>query len=165
MIRPAEERDVSSLMAIYNYEVLNGLATFDTRVKTYDERLSWFNAHSGKYRLSVYEEGGAVLGYASLSPYNERGAFSHTAEISVYVERNSRGKGIGKALMAEILSEAERDGEFSVVISQITAGNTVSRNLHAALGFKYAGTLDGVGFKFGKRLSLEIYEYFIRQTS
>lgn len=165
MIRLAEERDVESLMEIYNYEVLNGVSTFDTEVKTYDERLCWFKAHADKYRLIVSEENGKTLGYASLSPYNLRGAFYPTAEISVYVDKNCRGRGVGKALMRRMLSIAKEEKSFSTILAQITSENAVSKRLHEELGFKYVGTLNDVGFKFNRFLSLDIYEYSLKNES
>lgn len=164
MMRAAVREDIPALMDIYNFEVLNGVATFDTDEKTYEERLAWFNLHVGKYRLIVFEEDKVIKGYASLSPYHPRRAFDCTAEISVYVGKDFRNSGVGKALMKEILSLAERDGEFISIISQIESSNAVSERLHKELGFKYAGTLKDAGFKFGKRLSLDIYQYFIGEN-
>lgn len=161
MIRLAAKGDIPALTEIYNYEVLNGVATFDMDEKSFEDRLAWFNLHVGKYRLIVFEEEGIIKGYASLSPYHPRKAFGCTAEISVYVGNNFRGLGIGKALMRELLSLAEKDNAFISIISQIESSNVVSEKLHAEFGFKYVGTIKDAGVKFGKRLSLDIYQYFI----
>jgi len=163
MIRLARSGDIPALAEIYNYEVLNGVATFDVEARSYSDRLAWFNAHQGKYRLLVYDEG-VIKGYASLSRYHDRKAFDCTAEISVYVGKDFRGKGIGKALAKEVLFLAEKDKAFVSVVSQIEASNAVSRRLHEELGFKYVGTLKDAGIKFGKRLSLDIYQYFIGEN-
>jgi len=149
-------------MEIYNYEVLNGVATFDTEVKTYSDRLDWFNAHSGKYRLIVSEEKDSVQGYASLSPYHQRKAFFPTAEISVYVDKDCRGRGVGKALMRAILSIAKEEKSFAAIVAQIASENAVSKRMHEEFGFKYVGTLSDVGVKFGRFLSLDIYEYSLK---
>lgn len=162
MIRLAEEGDVKSLMEIYNYEVLNGTSTFDTEAKTYSERLKWFSAHTGKYRLIVSEENGIALGYASLSQYHPRKAFFPTAEISVYVNKNCRGRGVGKELMRGILSVAKKEKSFATIVAQITSENAVSKRLHEEFGFKYVGTINDVGFKFNRFLSLDIYEYSLK---
>lgn len=158
MIRRAEQSDLKQIGEIYNYEILNGTSTFDTETKDEKYFLEWFKAHEGKYRIIVYEKDKVILGYASLSVYNARGAFSATSEISVYVKKNSRGKGIGTALMSEILREAKNENSFSAIISQITGDNIVSRLLHETFGFQFVGRLKKVGFKFGKPLDLDIYQ-------
>lgn len=164
MIRLAVRDDIPALADIYNYEVLNGVATFDTDEKSYEDRLAWFNLHVGKYRLIVSEEGGIIKGYASLSPYHPRKAFCCTAEISVYVGKGYRGKGVGKALLKEILSLAEKDDAFISIVSQIESSNEISGRLHKELGFKYVGTIKDAGVKFKRRLSLDIYQYFIGEN-
>lgn len=162
MIRLAREEDIPALTEIYNYEILNGVATFDVEKKTYEDRLSWFKAHGGKYRLIVSEENGVVEGYASLSPYHPRKAFECTAEISVYIGKEYRGRGIGKALAKEIMFAAEKEKNFVSIVSQIESSNAVSKRLHEELGFEYVGTLKDAGIKFGKRLSLDIYQYMLQ---
>ena len=54
LVRDAIEKDVDSINHIYNYEVLNGVATFDTEPKTYEERLEWLNHHSPKYLRPIF---------------------------------------------------------------------------------------------------------------
>ena len=55
-IRTAEIKDLPALLEIYNYEVLNGTATFDTEPKTLAQREEWFYAHNvDNYPLIVAE--------------------------------------------------------------------------------------------------------------
>lgn len=46
MIRTAEPGDLKRLLEIYNYEVENGVATFDLHPRTMEERMKWFRAHN-----------------------------------------------------------------------------------------------------------------------
>ena len=46
LIRTAELSDLPALLAIYNDEVKNGVATFDTEPQTMEERRAWFDAHN-----------------------------------------------------------------------------------------------------------------------
>ena len=46
IIRTAQEADMPYLLDIYNYEVLNGVATFDLHPKTMEERMEWFRVHN-----------------------------------------------------------------------------------------------------------------------
>lgn len=96
MIRKAELKDIPAVMDIYNDAILHTTATFDTEIKDYEDRLAWFQAHTGQYVIFVYEEAGTVAGYASLSRYRERKAFDSAVEISIYIHAGYRGRGIGR---------------------------------------------------------------------
>ena len=100
IIRKARQEDLPSLLAIYNYEIEHGTATFDLNPKTLEERQKWFDLHSGgKYLLLTAEEDGRAVGYASLSPYREWEEYAQTVELSIYVDAAHRRKGIGDQLM------------------------------------------------------------------
>lgn len=162
IIRKAEIKDIEELLAIYNYEVVNGTATFDTRERTLDEWKEWFSLHNvGNHPLIVCEDNGKVLGYASLSRYREKDAYDATVELSVYVAPQSRGMGIGTRLMNEILDMAKKDESIHCVVSVITGGNEKSVRLHEKLGFTYSGTIHECGVKFGEYVSIVNYEMLV----
>ena len=103
-IRQAEERDLAEMLAIYNYEVVNGVATFDMQPRTLEERRVWFEEHNvANHPLIVAEEDGRVAGYASLSSYRPKEAYASTVELSIYIGEEYRGRGIATILMKEIL--------------------------------------------------------------
>lgn len=158
MIRRAETKDIPVLMEIYNEAILHTTATFDTERKDEKDRTAWFLEHTGRYMIFVYEEAGAVMGYASLSRYRDRKAFDPAAEISVYIHEKYRGRGIGGKLMEETLRFAEGCREIGTVISLITSDNEVSIHLHEKFGFSYCGQIKNAGTKFGKTLSLNAYQ-------
>lgn len=95
-IRPARERDIPELLAIYNYEVEHGVATLDLNPRTLDEWKEWFSAHqTDSHFILAGEENGAAIGYASLSEYRQKEAYASTAELSVYISPDFRRKGAG----------------------------------------------------------------------
>lgn len=158
IIRKAVPADLQELMEIYNYEVLNGVATFDIEPKDLGNRKEWFEAHgSAKYPLIVAETEGEIAGYASLSKYRERAAFDTTVELSVYISKDYRGQGIATKLMEHILELARREESTHNVVSVITAGNEISAKLHKTFGFDFCGMIPEVGMKFGKYLGVEHY--------
>lgn len=158
IIRNAEERDLPELLTIYNYEVLNGVATLDLHEKTLQDRQKWFQAHTGSHRIIVAEIDGKAVGYASLSPYREKEAYKSTVELSIYVDVDFRQRGIAKALMGEILEIARNDKSLHTVVSVITSGNEASEKLHKDFGFTYCGTLREVGFKHGAYRDIDNFE-------
>lgn len=158
MIRKAEQRDIPALMEIYNDAILHTTATFDTEIKDEKDRQAWFFEHTGRYRILVYEEAGAVVGYASLSRYRDRKAFDPAVEISIYIHKGYRGRGIGRRLMEKTLDYAADRADIETVISLITSENETSIHLHESFGFSYCGQIRNAGIKFGRKLSLNAYQ-------
>ena len=54
-IRKADINDVEKMLEIYNYEVVNGVATLDIKPKTLEEWTVWFNKHSNNHPIIVAE--------------------------------------------------------------------------------------------------------------
>lgn len=161
IIRKANVNDIERILEIYNYEVLNGVATFDLVPKTFAEWTDWFNIHNiGNHTIIVAEED-KVAGYASLSSYREKEAFSSTVELSIYVDSKYRNRGIATKLMEEILAFAKNDSSIHMVISVITGGNETSKKLHEKFGFEFCGTIREAGYKFGKFQDIENYELIV----
>lgn len=159
VIRMAKKEDAGHLLAIYNYEVENGVATFDLEPKSLDEWMDWFHRHNiDNHPLLVAEVDGVIAGYASLSSYRDKEAFRSTVELSVYVSAQYRHKGVATALMQTILEKAKQDSNTHLVVSVITSGNEVSTRLHKRFGFTYCGTIHEAGLKFGKYWGIDNYE-------
>jgi phosphinothricin acetyltransferase len=157
-IRPATSGDAEAIRAIYNVEVLDSTNTFDMVPRTGDQQEAWLHEHRGVHpavvateEASVTEglvgaEGEIVLGFGSLSSFRERSGYAATAENSVYVDRAHRGKGVGRALLGELLSLASAHG-FHSVIARIAGHNETSIGLHRAAGFELVGVEREVGRK------------------
>ena len=159
VIRTAEYRDLAAMLAIYNYEVKNGTATFDVAPREGQAAEAWFTSHNvGNHPLLVAEKDGEVLGYASLSPYRDFDAYLQTVELSVYIAPAHRGRGVASALMDAILRLARENADTHTVVSVIAGGNAASVRLHEKFGFTYSGTLHEVGLKFGRYLDIVNYE-------
>jgi len=157
MIRPATEKDVTAITEIYNDAILNSTATFDTELKTVEDRLHWLNNHDAMHPVIVAESDGKVLGWASLSRWSERAAYDTTAEVSLYVHKDYRNQGIGKRLLEMLTLEGKTVGLHSL-IARITEGNEKSFYLHELFGFEDVGTLKEIGKKFGNYLDVRIMQ-------
>lgn len=156
-IRKADIEDILQIRDIYNIEILEGIATFDTEPKTVEQMEKWFNEHDTKHPILVVEIEKEIVGFSSLSRYSTRCAYSDTVEISLYVLKEHQGKGIGKNLIAGILKEGEKVG-LQAVLARITEGNEISVKLHESFGFFHVGVLKKVGKKFGKTLDVYLME-------
>ncbi len=155
--RSATLKDLKDITEIYNYAILNTVATFDIEPKTFQEQIKWFNEHGSKNPIIVAEIDKEIVGFASLSKYSARYAYSDTAEISIYIKEKDQGRGIGKKLIKEIVSAGEKAG-LHAIISRIADRNKISIHLHNIVGFNYIGIYKEVGYKFGKRLDVYLME-------
>lgn len=158
-IRLAERADAEAIRTIYNVEVLESTNTFDMVPRTRAEQEAWILEHRGVHPAVVAVEtsdaatgrpsgahGETVLGFGSLSPFRERSGYSGTAENSVYVDRAERGRGVGRALLAELIELASAHG-FHSLIARIAGHNETSIGLHTAAGFELVGVEREVGRK------------------
>ena len=162
VIRPITQDDIVSCLDIYNYEVVNGVATLDLEPRTLEEWHEWYNAHRDEHHpIIVGTIDDVVVGYASLSPYRLKDAFKSTVELSIYIHQDYRGQGVATQLMERILAMAKADRMLHNVISVITAGNEGSTKLHNRFGFTYCGLTPEVGFKHGKYQDTETYALLV----
>lgn len=158
IIRAASEADLPGIFAIYDHEVLHGTATFDTQPKTPLERVEWFRSDgNGRYPILVADDGGAVAGWTRLYPWSNRCAYERAAENAVYVDPGQRGKGVGRALLGELLRVSPERG-VRLIIARVVEGNAASLALHEALGFQTIGIMRRCGEKFGRLLDVRLMD-------
>ena len=140
-----ETSDWPAVKSVYEQGIATKLATFETSAP---EWVDWDGAYLGGHRL-VAEQGGQVVGWAALLPTSRRACYAGVVENSVYVAENSRGQGIGRALLERLLESADRAG-FWTVQASVFADNAASIEFHKRCGFRVVGTrvriaqLDGV---------------------
>ena len=151
VVRDSRPGDVVAIHAIYADHVLHGLASFEETPPDIGEMAQRRGAvlDRGLPHL-VAEVDGTVSGYAYASHYRARSAYRFALENSVYIEAGRIGRGIGRALMGELIPRCERLGYRQMVAVIGDSANAGSIGLHAAFGFERVGLLPAVGFKFGR---------------
>ncbi|MBI1942905.1 MAG: N-acetyltransferase [Betaproteobacteria bacterium] len=151
LVRPAAAQDLAAIQSIYAHHVLHGLASFEEQPPTTDEMRRRFESvtRRGLPYLAA-EEAGEVLGYGYCAPYRDRSAYRYSLEDSVYIRDGHQGKGIGKALLAELIRICEGLNYRQIVAVIGDSANLPSIALHAGLGFVRAGNLRSTGYKFGR---------------
>jgi L-amino acid N-acyltransferase YncA len=107
---------------------------------------SWEKFDAGHLRHSrlVARDGTGVLGWAALSPVSSRRVYAGVAEVSIYVADDSRGRGIGRALLEELIRQSEKHGMWTLQAG-IFPENVASIRLHKALGFREVGRRERMG--------------------
>jgi L-amino acid N-acyltransferase len=153
-VRLATGVDAEPIRAIYNREVAESTNTFDLVPRSAQDQAEWLRAHEGAHPavVAVGPDGG-VVGFGSISPFKERPAYATTVENSVFVHVDHRGRGVGKAILAELVRLATSHG-FHAMIARIVGGNEASIRTHAACGFELVGVEREVGRKFGRWLDV-----------
>jgi L-amino acid N-acyltransferase YncA len=145
--RDAAAADASAIARIYNEGIDDRVATFETRHRTADDVVRWFDARHPA--VVVEEDDGEVIAFAATSTYRPRDCYAGIAEFSVYALRAARGRGAGRMAM-EALFAAARAAGFWKLVSRVFVENVASRGLLRVLGFREVGVyerhgqLDGV---------------------
>lgn len=162
-IRDADETDMQAVQAIYTHHVLYGLATFEEEPPTANElnaRREGVIASGLPYLVAECE--GRILGYCYATAYRPRPAYRYTIEDSVYVAEGYGGRGIGGALLGELIERCET-GTWRQMLAVVGhSGNAGSIALHRRLGFETVGTLRSVGFKLGRWVDTVLMQRSLR---
>ncbi len=157
--RDADERDMPAVQRIYAHYALHSLATFEETAPALAEMLSRRNAslEAGLPYL-VAEAEGRIVGFAYAAPYRARPAYRFTVEDSVYVAVGFGGRGVGSALLSELIGRCEGGPWRQMVAVVGDSANVGSIRLHRRFGFELAGVLKSVGFKSGRWVDTPILQ-------
>jgi L-amino acid N-acyltransferase YncA len=159
VVRSASLVDLAQVERIYRHYVDESVVTFDEAPPDRDEwvrRLQLSTAQGLPFLVA--ESCGRVLGYAVAARWRTRPAYRHTIEESVYVAPSAVGRGVGHALLDELLRRCARANVREVVAVIVdtggtgNAGDTASVAVHRRCGFVEVGRLARVGHKHGRWL-------------
>jgi len=159
-IRLAQPHDLQTINDIYNHYVQTSLCTYQENDSVMAERLEWFSHHNQQLPVTVAELDGKVLGWGSLSWYRERSGYRFTVEDSVYVHHDHFGKGIGTALLKDLIERARLNG-YKTIIGGCDSLQTASIILHEKMGFTRVAHFKEVGFKFDQWLDVIFMQYML----
>lgn len=135
------EADWPAVARIYTAGIEGGNATFEPSAPSFEE---WRDGHVEDPCLIAREASGELLGWAALSLYSPRAVYRGVAEISIYVDPRHARRGVGRALLDELIERSERAG-FWTLIAGIFPENGASIALHEACGFRRVGTYERIG--------------------
>ncbi len=159
IIRPSQSSDIAQITAIYTHHVLHGSGTFEIEPPSELEMAQRRDDVLGKgLPYLVAAEGEKVLGYAYCNWFKPRPAYRFSAEDSIYLAPESVGGGLGKALLAELCSQAERAGVRKLIAVIGDSANLGSIGVHRSAGFAHVGTLASCGWKFDQWLDVVLMD-------
>lgn len=159
LIRPSRDEDLDAITRIYGHHVLNGTGTFETTPPTLAEMTARRADVLGKgLPWLVAEDGGQVVGYAYGNWFKPRPAYRFSVEDSIYMDPAAHRKGLGRALLAELLGALERAGTRKVMAVIGDSANAGSIGVHKALGFEPVGVVQSCGWKFNRWLDIVLMQ-------
>lgn len=139
-VAPMRAEHADAVLTIYAAGIATGTATFQSEAPSWEE----FDAgHLTEHRL-VALDGDDVLGWVAVSPVSGRCVYAGVVEHSVYVAPEARGRGVGRALLDQLLRSADAGGIWTVQ-SGVFPQNVASLALHEAAGFRVVGTRERLG--------------------
>ena len=155
-----------AILDIFNEAILTSTALYDYQPRALASMEAWFAAKDkGNFPVLGFEdEAGNLLAFGSYGTFRAWPAYKYSVEHSVYVHKDHRGQGLGLQVMQSLIAAA-RQRDVHAMIGGIDATNAASIALHERLGFKHAGTLPQVGFKFGRWLDLAFYQLLLDTPS
>jgi phosphinothricin acetyltransferase len=131
--------DWGEVAAIYAEGISTGVASFETEPPSWE---AWDAAHP-ESRV-VAELDARIAGWCALSPISERHCYRGVAEESVYVAGWAQGRGVGRALLEEIVQRSENAGIWTLQAG-IFPENKPSLRLHLGCGFRLVGVRERLG--------------------
>ncbi len=161
-LRNASVEDLTSILSIVNHSILHTTAIYDYEPRTMAQQQVWFDE---KINLGcpiiVAQLNNDVIGFGTYGSFRVKIAYQFTVEHSVYVAEDYIGKGVGKLLLAELISIAKSQN-YHAMIGCIDAENKGSIAFHEKFGFKISGNLKQVGFKFDRWLDLVLMQLLLK---
>lgn len=159
IVSDARPEDLAGITEIYNHAVANTTAIWNETTVDLQNRTKW---HADRVSLGypvivALDDRGSAIGYASFGDWRAFDGYRFTVEHSVYVRNDQRGRGVGEALMRELIERARLIGKH-VMVAGIESTNTGSIRLHEKLGFELVGNMREVGTKFGRWLDLSFMQ-------
>jgi phosphinothricin acetyltransferase len=125
---------------IYAEGIATGNATFETEVPSWEQ---WDRAHLDRHRFVAVRDG-AVFGWTAVGPVSDRCVYGGVVENSVYVAEQTRGEGVGLALLERLAASTEAAGIWTIQTG-IFPENVASVRLHERAGFEVVGRRKRLG--------------------
>ena len=150
LIRPSREEDIPAIAAIYAHHVLHGTGTFETEPPSVSDMTARrADVLSKGLPYLVAEQDGKIAGFAYGNWFKPRPAYRYSVEDSIYMAPDLQRKGLGRALLTELLARCEAAGVRKVMAIIGDSANAGSVGVHRVLGFTQVGIIESCGWKFG----------------
>lgn len=155
-LRDATADDMPEIARLYAHYVETSCCTFEEAPPPSAEmarRWQQIRAAGLPWRVAETASGG-VVGYAYAGRFRARSAYRFTVENPVYIAPDQVHRGIGLALMRDLIGDCAALGYRQMLAVIGDSANEPSIRLHTRLGFRTIGHEVAVGLKFGRWLDV-----------
>ena len=150
-LRDAEPDDMAEVARIYGHYVETSTFTFEEVPPTAEEmRARLRQVKDSGLPWRVAEREGAFIGYAYASRFRTRVGYRYSVENSVYIAAGEAKRGVGLALMRDLIRDCTALGYRQMMAVIGDSANEASLRLHTRLGFRTVGHEVAIGLKFGR---------------
>jgi len=164
MIRLAEKGDAEQIAAIYRPYCEDNCISFEIDAPDAAEIASRIESNLLKFPWLVDEREGRITGYAYASPHRVRPAYRWSVEVTIYVDDAFKGRGVGRALYAELFDRLRRQNIYKAYAG-IVIPNPPSQAFHESMGFKAVALYRAVGYKHGAWRDTGWWQYDVQPES
>lgn len=95
-------------------------------------------SENGRYLVALHQD--ALVGHAMLDPLGLE-AVRHVVHLTLAVHPGWQGKGIGRALLGQLIDWARDAPAVEKIELHVRSGNTAAQHLYRKLGFEEEGRL------------------------
>jgi len=155
LVRPAAAADAARVAEIYRHYVTDTVVTFEIDPPPATD---WAQRIEAATAFLVGEADGAIAGFAYATVWKPRAAYRFTCEDSIYLAPATHGRGHGRIMLEALIGAARAAGLQRMIATIADTGNPASVRLHKTLGFRPAGRLERVGWKFDHWIDVELLQ-------
>ncbi|MBN2041743.1 MAG: N-acetyltransferase [Spirochaetes bacterium] len=156
----AQENDLSIILDIYNYYIINSTANYYVDTISIDTLKTHLYINHDKYKTFLIYYSNGFAGFCYLTQFRKKHAYSRTGEIGIYLNPDFTNKKFGEQIITH-LESAAKDCQLKVLIASISNENLPSRKLIQKMGYIECAHYKDVAEKFGRLLSVMDYQKFI----
>jgi len=159
-IRKVKLADAKAILEIYNYYIINSIATFDEEPRTIDDINNKIETITNHYPWFVWEENGEIITFAYASQWKDKSAYNQSVEGTIYIKNNHNGKGIGTKLYSHLINDLKDNG-FHSIVGVISLPNDASVALHEKLNFEKVAHFKEIGKKFNQQIDVGCWQLIL----
>jgi L-amino acid N-acyltransferase YncA len=161
IIRDAVDADLPAIVEIVNALLSTTTTEWRDEPHTLPDRRDWLAQHRREgHPVLVADAGGEVAGFACYGDFRDSRkwpGYRFVVENTVHVRERHWGRGVGRALIEELLRRAGTAGK-RVMVAAIDAENVGSIRFHERCGFVEVGRMPDIGHKLGRPLTLVLLQ-------
>jgi phosphinothricin acetyltransferase len=137
-IRSARPDDAAAIADVYARCIHNGQGAFEDAADARAIERRYRQMLAGRMPFLVACRDAAIVGFGHANGYLPGAGFGHCAQSAVWIEPDWRAKGIGWALLRDLLLTCRGVG-LRQLVAYVRADSEAALAVHASLGFAVIG--------------------------